>query len=232
MKYQALIHLISTYEKYEEESGETDLKKFGIWLAEQPMNEMDSEQEEKTVEIAKETYQNIKENTDYYKQPLLATQILILMLRMSRYVRNYVKHSDLPLNLEEVGFLLGVYHEKKTKTELINLNFMEITTGTEIIRRLLKIGFLMETENQTDKRSKYVSLTETGKMIVESNFDLLDKLATIAAGTLNHAQQQQLADLLEQLNDFHLNNYFEHREASVDEILRLNNLFLRSTTIF
>jgi DNA-binding MarR family transcriptional regulator len=219
MKYQSLINLISQYEKYEKESGETDLKKFGFWLAEQSLPEKETHQEEIIAEIADENYQKIKENTDYYKQPILATQALILMLRMPRYVRNYVKYSDLPLNLEEIGFLLGVYYEKKTKTELINLNFMEITTGTEIIRRLLKMDFLMETENQTDKRSKYVSLTEKGKSLVESSFDLLDKLATIAAGTLNDEQKKQLVDLLEQLNDFHLHNYFENREASVEEIL-------------
>lgn len=219
MKYQSLINLISQYEKYEKESGETDLKKFGLWLAEQSLPEKETHQEEIMAEITQETYQNIKETTAYYKQPELSTQALILMLRMPRYVRNYVKYSDLPLNLEEMGFLLGVYHEKKTKTELINLNFMEITTGTEIIRRLMKMEFLIETENQTDKRSKYVSLTEKGKLLVESSFDLLDKLATISAGTLTHEQKQELVNLLEQLNEFHLHNYFENREASVEEIL-------------
>ena len=57
-------------------------------------------------------------------------------------------------------------HGQQRKTDLIANNHMEMSSGIEIIRRLLKNGWISEEWNPEDRRSKYVSISAAGKRLI------------------------------------------------------------------
>ncbi|MEY8760578.1 MarR family winged helix-turn-helix transcriptional regulator [Chryseobacterium tongliaoense] len=51
------------------------------------------------------------------------------------------------------------------KTDVITANYIELSSGLLIIDRLKKNGWIIENNNETDKRSKRISLSTKGKKV-------------------------------------------------------------------
>jgi len=68
----------------------------------------------------------------------------------------------------------GVWHvgfhsagkKKPRKTEVIYSMLLELSSGTDMLKRLSKKGFISEYDDEEDKRSKRVMLTAQGERIV------------------------------------------------------------------
>jgi DNA-binding MarR family transcriptional regulator len=57
-----------------------------------------------------------------------------------------------------------VTYESLSKSELIQKQVMEKTSGTEIINRMIKMGLIESFNDETDKRSVRVKMTPAGRM--------------------------------------------------------------------
>ena len=53
-----------------------------------------------------------------------------------------------------------------TKSQLIAANSMEMSSGIEVVKRLLGRGWISETSNPKDRRSKLIAITESGSQLV------------------------------------------------------------------
>ncbi len=92
---------------------------------------------------------------------------LVSLNNLTRSRLNKLIHDTPFANIMDYHFLkLLDGHGRQRKTDLIANNHMEMTSGIEIIRRLLKNGWIGEETNPEDRRSKYVSISPEGKLLI------------------------------------------------------------------
>lgn len=165
---------------------------------------------------------------DFHKYLPLEAQISVLLTRMNRFSVFYVKKAfqGLPIsNSTEFGILAGIKSlGSPRKTDVINYNLLEKTTGTELLKRMANEGLVSETDDEEDKRSKRVKLTRKGEQLVEEASQRLMQLSTIVTGNLSHTQKHEMAQMLIELDDFHEDIYFGQTERSIQEIIEHNVL--------
>jgi DNA-binding MarR family transcriptional regulator len=77
-----------------------------------------------------------------------------------------LKGTDLN-QIEEFGMLGTIKQEKNPKkTEVIYANLFELSSGTDMLARMIKRGLIREYDDKDDKRSKRVELTATGEKVI------------------------------------------------------------------
>jgi DNA-binding MarR family transcriptional regulator len=75
-------------------------------------------------------------------------------------------------SFEDFAFLNSVYKlEQPRKTDVINTNFIELSSGLLIIDRLKKNGWISEKNDEVDKRSKRLSILPKGKKVLEQVYE-------------------------------------------------------------
>jgi DNA-binding MarR family transcriptional regulator len=135
-----------------------------------------------------------------------------LFVFMSRYAKFYIKKAldGTPLQTAEefTGLAILLTHDHLTKSELINYNLQEKTSGTEVIRRLIAAGLATQWDNPEDKRGKYVGITDKGKQLLYEVFVDTSYAGKMITGKLSIPEKLTLQHLLQKLEDFH----YEHHE--------------------
>ena len=165
------------------------------------------------------------ENTAWLKDEYrTATRdIAILIVLMNRYAKSYIKkvlkdsHLQTP---DEFSFLITLMtYDSLSKIDLITKQIMEKTSGTEVIRRLVKRGMIVETADQNDKRSIRVSITKTGRDEILKILPQMSKVTEIVVGNLSIEEINTLSYLLKKLDYFHNDIYLNKRGQPLSEIL-------------
>lgn len=109
-------------------------------------------------------------------------------------------------SLDEFGYLAYLLqHQKCSKTFLIDMMLHEKSTGTEILKRLLMYGFVEETKNTSDGRSKLISITKKG---IKEITDLLPRMSELSRSITQFLDENEkivLCNLLEKLEIGHRN---------------------------
>ena len=100
-------------------------------------------------------------------------------------------------NIMDYQFLsLLKSHGRQRKTDLIAMNHMEMSSGIEIVRRLLKRGWIGEEANTDDRRSKWVAVTPAGERVVS---DLQAKIDDFYRSFCSGLEDWQKSDILRSL---------------------------------
>ena len=162
-------------------------------------------------------------NPDETLEQEVASQISTYLGKMGKFFSFYhkkiLKQTDLT-SLDELIFLVTLYPSRiLSKTDLIDENILEKTTGVEIIKRLKNRGYLEESADLEDKRKKNVQLSPKGKSLVELLDEDLQQVAVVMGATLTSKEQVQLFYLLKKLDTAHRKVYMDSRDASLEEIL-------------
>lgn len=148
-----------------------------------------------------------------------------LIVHMNRYAKTYSKsaihNSDFSTQEDFIYLITLKAFGAMTKMELIKKNIQEKSVGMQIINRLIKQGWVEQTDSELDKRSKLVSIKEEGIMALESIFEKVRNASKIVAGDLTHNEKMDLILLLNRLNDFHHPIYLENIDSSelLDEVM-------------
>lgn len=141
-----------------------------------------------------------------------------LFVYMSRYAKSYIKKAldGTALQTGEDFTCLAILltHDHLTKSELINHNLQEKTSGTEVIRRLIAAGLVKQWDDLKDKRSKQVAITEAGKELLYQVFVDMSHVGKMITGKLTVAEKLTLQYLLQKLEDFHLEHHEKRTIAS------------------
>lgn len=134
-----------------------------------------------------------------------------LIGKLSRYATIYSKKafSELPLNnFEDLGYLWQTeFMGSPTKSELIYSMLSEFPSGVDVIKRLVGLGFLEEFPDETDKRSKRVRITASGRALAAQSRPIAERVANVVVGDLSEPEKTIFLDLLEQLSDLHDSHY-------------------------
>lgn len=211
--YQLLKELIDLLEQYETAHPDKDpqLLSFSMWLSQRLAYpnaiRMKPPQENGQAAISDDQAE---------------TALAMLISYLNRYAKHYVKKAleDSPLStIDDFTFLATLsYQDSLTKSELIQMHLLEITSGIEIIKRLTRNGLLSSFADPNDRRSKRVKLTDKGKETLDEIMGQMDQVAHILSGDLNTQERNQLLPLLHKLNDFHTIIHQQDKKSSLGEI--------------
>ncbi len=211
-----LVQLIKQYETYKMELknhvNEDTLTDFIIYLNSK-MGEMDLDE----TRLGTEAWKNFNRKT----MEEIAVSTLGRMGRFAdHYSRKVIPQTELG-SIEEFTYLIHLMQtESLTKTELIHGNLHAITSGTEIIKRLLKKGFITQFNDEQDKRSIRVKISVSGRTALMGAFEKLGMITEMVSARLNNGELIQLVNLLKKLDDFHMQVFKESRNLPMSEILQ------------
>jgi len=150
----------------------------------------------------------------------------ILITLMFRYAKGYIKkalHNSFIQTADEFAFLITLMtYDSLTKTELINKQVMEKTSGIEVIKRLLGQKLIREFADDQDKRSVRVAITPKGKKELEKVLPDMAKVSRIVVGNLTQPEINTLSYLLKKLDFYHNDIFMNKKTLELDEILKHN----------
>lgn len=201
-KFQLLKTMLSQIEDYEAATGREDfeVEAFVLWLNERFFGEQGTAG---TFDISE-------------------WRISYFVGLMNKYAKIYIKKAlkDSPLvNFDDFGFLITLYYEgAKTKTELIQSNISEVSSGMEILKRLERKGLVRAFKDESDKRAAKVEATAEGRAAIEAAMQKIYPATHLIAGNLNEAERLQLLTILDKLHLFHHAIYLNDSKASLTEI--------------
>jgi len=175
----------------------------------------------KELKIRKISGEKIKRLKDGYRSTSIDISILIIL--MYHYAKGYIKKALRDSNLQtpdEFSFLITLMtYDNLTKGELITQQVMEKTSGSEVIRRLIKRGLIIEYPDEKDKRSIRVTMTKTGREEIIRILPLMSKVSEIVVGNLSAEEINTLSYLLKKLDYFHNDIYINKRGHQLSDIL-------------
>jgi len=122
-------------------------------------------------------------------------------------------------NLTELGIMLYVLsHEGCSKSEVATHSLQEKTTIFETIKRLVRNEVLEEKLNASDKRSKYLNLSEKGRVACFSVMSRANEVSQHLVGNLSKAEKVKLFDSLIKLDGYHQHCYQKYKNADWEKL--------------
>lgn len=173
----------------------------------------------KTSDKRSTTRHNIPQNSAHHDAIMLSRLVSLLY----RYAKNYSRKAldDSPIQtIKEFSFLIVLQSEGSlTKSELIQQNVMEITSGMEVIKRLLKKKFIHQYPDPADKRSMRVAITDKGSEELFRVLPRMQNATKIIKGNLDPGEQKSLIFLLQKLEHFHETLDMTAKGDSLEDIM-------------
>jgi MarR family transcriptional regulator, lower aerobic nicotinate degradation pathway regulator len=134
---------------------------------------------------------------------LLKNQLGFYLNMLFRFMKIYTKTAlkdSAITTIDDFIFLASIHKENSIrKTDLIKNNMVEIPSGIEIIKRLIKNKLVSEHADETDKRAVKLMITDFGRGELFQIFGEMNKVGGILAGNLASDELFQLHGLLEKL---------------------------------
>ena len=131
------------------------------------------------------------------------------LVHLNRYAKSYSKaaiHDSEFSTQDEFVYLIQLKaFGSLTKMDLIKKNIQEKAVGVQIINRLIKRGWVEQSDSNIDKRSKIITIAPSGLAELEAHMDNIRVATTIVCGDLNAHEKFQLLELLTRLDQFHQN---------------------------
>jgi DNA-binding MarR family transcriptional regulator len=127
-----------------------------------------------------------------------------LLYRFTKLYAKYSFENSVIQSIDEFTYLVSLlYNPTLSKSELIDKMVQEKSTGTEIIKRLLKNKLITEIISKEDKRRKLVSITAIGKKELDQLFPILENISNKVVGDLTNTEKKVLDTMIEKLENYH-----------------------------
>lgn len=179
-----IISLMEQYFSGIENCNENWTGDFGYWL----QNSLDDE--EKIDEHSGGGYSDI----------LIGMQLVKTSNMMRAKLNRFVSDSPFATFLDYQFLYVLNEHSQMTKSELIFAHSMEMSSGIEVVRRLLKQNWIGEKKNPRDRRSKLIMVTESGKKILDQYGDSARAIYTSFSRGFDESRKRQILQVLTLLN--------------------------------
>ena len=207
--------LIGYVEEYQETNKPNDIREFSCFLNDRLLQEKTSfKKMDGSPSFKKENYNNYKQYAE--------VEFSTLLTNLYRFAKHYIKKafkSSKIKTIDEFGFLASLLKQKSLlKKELINEHLLETSSGSEILKRLIRKGLIVESEYENDKRAKLVSLSPLGIETIMNSFDEMHKVSEIIVGNLSEEEIKQTLQAFNKLSYFHQDIYKEDRNSDLSVI--------------
>jgi len=122
-------------------------------------------------------------------------------------------------HLEEFGMLLTIENlGTPRKIDVLNDSLFEISSGSDMLTRLRKRGFISEHADKKDKRSKRVKITALGEKAIHKSKLGITKNAHMMLHTMPIEDKELCINLLKSIEIQFSALWPEHKGKSFDEI--------------
>ncbi len=213
--YKLIIENLQFLEQFQTLYPHGDLKQYSLWLCDKMLQVQKYTSRDEIPEYAS------KDKIDMQEFPEI--ELSTLITNLYRFARSYIKkalENTVFKTVDEFGFLASlVQYRSLLKSELIQHHLMEISSGTEVIKRLLKAKLIYDYPDPHDGRAKRVALTDEGRMEIMKAFGEMHKAAKIINGNLSRDEQQRIIISLNKLKQFHWDIHKTHKNAPLDDVI-------------
>ena len=183
--------LVDQLHLFEREKGHepNDLKEFTIWLNQFVFDEhhfSESDHQESDMDM----------------------ELTFLLIMQSKHYKTYCKDALVNTEINSPDEYSFLYHltlvDSFRKMELIHIHLLEAPSGIEVIKRLLKKGFIEEFDDKDDKRAKRVRITDKGRKETEKLTPQMKLVYTKMAANMSIKEKKHAISWLKDLNNYHL----------------------------
>ena len=203
--------LLDHVESYEQKTNDVDIKEFSLYLRDRVIG---GDPAERGSSFEPGQYQAYKS----YPEIEFST----LLTGLFRFAKHYMKKAFQGTSLrtiDEFGFLASLLKEgDMLKNELINRHLLEISSGSEILKRLIKNGLVSEVPDATDRRAKRVFITEKGRQEIFQAFGDMHTVSEIVIGNLSQSELNDALSILNKLTFFHQHIHEHDRQTDLGEL--------------
>lgn len=199
------------WKRFENQHPKGTLTDFGVWLIKN-----DTPEKEAVKQPINQDNSNVKKKVS---GRMTSTDMVgIFISRLYRFLRmaskDLLAKHDIA-SIDEFALLATLLvHPGMTKTELLKQNLMEITTGSEMLKRFVARKWLIEQRDKNDKRITRLSLSAKGQQIIFGCMQTLDQIEDILL-PLNTKEQETLYQLLNRLDAFHSEKHQVKQVSSI-----------------
>lgn len=121
--------------------------------------------------------------------------------------------------MEDFYFLNSVTHlGESRKTDIINYNFLELSSGIDVLNRLQKNKLIEERTDPADKRARLIKATTKGEKVLSKCYEVLIKVSDIVFWDMSQEDKKLCIQLLKGVEIKHAKIVMELRSKSLDEI--------------
>jgi len=149
----------------------------------------------------------------------------LLFKTMGRIVRLHQLYARIALEgtgisqFEEFALLNAITHLKNPrKSDVIYATIYEMSTGTDLLNRLRKSGYITEVTDPADRRSKRVKITATGEKVLQAAVKRLSQMITMMLHDMDLDDVLLCVQLLKHLEIKFSGRWQEDKGRSFDEI--------------
>lgn len=114
------------------------------------------------------------------------------------YMDSAVKETGIK-QVEEFLLLTNINFETPRKTEVIYASLIELSTGTNILNRLIKDKFIVEYDDEDDRRSKRLKLTKKGEKTLLESRKKMSQVAKIFFNDMTNDDKYLCVQLLKEV---------------------------------
>jgi MarR family transcriptional regulator, lower aerobic nicotinate degradation pathway regulator len=201
---------LDIWNAYKEGGGKQSATELGIFLIRNAESLDKQEQHFSQPAASPDFYGSVNEKPAEMPPVSNPNSAAILVGRLQRFVfmesKPVLKESGLD-NPDDFGLLASLYFKPFiSKGQLLRQSLIEPATGTEIIKRMKKAGWIEEKPNPEDGRSLLVALTAKGIELTEKCFKNLAGI-TNTLDSLTGTEQVILMNLLQKLDHYHSNRH-------------------------
>jgi len=168
------------------------------------------------------------ENTEKLVGGIVPTNTPGLLFKIiGRISRMHYMYSNVALEgtglnqIEEFGMLLTVELKKDPrKTEVIYDNLMELSSGTDMVNRLVKRGLLAEKADHEDKRAKRLHLTAGGAKAIAKSKSKVIALVKMMGADMSDDDQKLCIQLLKGVEMKFSERWLADKAKPFDEVYK------------
>ena len=198
MDFTIVKNLLELFEKFDSENVNNlyskDIVGFRNWIYDQ---ESDQHRDGKS--------EPVWDGKEFGRSP--ESVISTLLVHLNRYAKTYSKSaiagSDFSTQDEFIYLINLKSFGSLTKMELIRKNVQEKPAGILIINRLIKQGWVEQKDSVTDRRTKVLTITESGLQALDMQMDKIRTATSIVTGNLTYNEKMDLIRILDKLEQFH-----------------------------
>jgi DNA-binding MarR family transcriptional regulator len=151
----------------------------------------------------------------------------LLLKIIGRISRLHMMYSNLALEgtgvnqIEEFGILLTIEsHKNPRKTEVIYDSLMELSSGTDMVNRLIKRGFVTEHNDKEDKRAKRLQLTQAGSKAIIKCKEKVVRMVTMMTADMADDDQKICVQLLKGMEIKFSERWLSDKSKPIEEVYR------------
>jgi len=213
--------LVNSYDEYfkGDPSEPFDLQAFSVWLYNKEGYKKKSFTMKKWADKASGASNEV---TAELPHGGVDDQISFIFLSMHKLIKFYVKkvlEGTQLVSQDDIHYLMFLSHtDSLTKSEIINSNITEMSSGIEVIKRLQKKGLIEDFEDPDDKRSRRVKITQKGLEEIKKVTAKFTNVHKLLGYALPEEEKFSLLSMLSRIYDFHLRIFNSEKNTPIAEL--------------